>query len=479
MPDRRHVDPHEGAPRRRSMTSDPGKEGEAESGNRLPGGQRLPPMLARRGAAGFWFAVVLTGAGTGLAAAALTGLLEAVQQLAWGGNGLDVLQAAIHAPAWRHLAVLVGAGLLTAAGQLLLTRLSSGNGIDITAAIWFQAGRLPALRTLGSAVLSVVIVGMGAALGREGAPKQAGAVIANVMSTGVRLSDEQRRLLVACGAGAGMAAAYGVPLGGALFSLEVLRGALALRFVLPALLTAIVATGVSWAFLPDMPTYAIPPYQGSMSSVAWALVAGPVVGLVSVGYVRAVAWADAHKPTGWRRLWAPVVVLGLLGAASIPLPQLLGNGRDVAELAFTGQLSPLLLGALLVLRPLATVACLGSGAPGGLFTPSLAIGAMLGGLLGVAWSWLWPGVPPGLFALAGSAAMLAATTQGPISAIVLVMELTGFARAAILPLLLAVTTATLIARTIEPRSIYDARLSDTQVRDRQRARDRALEESPA
>jgi H+/Cl- antiporter ClcA len=365
--------------------------------------------------------------------------------------------------------------LITAAGQLFLTRLSSGNGIDITAAIWFQAGRLPALRTLGSAILSVIIVGMGAALGREGAPKQAGAVIANVMSDRARLSDEQRRLLVACGAGAGMAAAYGVPLGGALFSLEVLRGALALRFVLPAMLTAIVATGVSWAFLPDMPTYIIPLYKGSISSVAWALVAGPIVGLV---YVRAVAWADAHKPAGWRRLWAPIVVLGLLGAASIPFPQLLGNGRDVAELAFTGQLSPLLLGALLLLRPLATVSCLGSGAPGGLFTPSLAIGAMLGGLLGVPWSWLWPGVPPGLFALAGSAAMLAATTQGPISAIVLVMELTGFARAAVLPLLLAVTTATLIARTIEPRSIYDARLTDTQVHDRQRARNRAMEESP-
>ena len=208
-------------------------------------------------------------------------------------------------------------------------------------------------------------------------------MIANVMSDRARLSDEQRRLLVACGAGAGMAAAYGVPLGGALFSLEVLRGALALRFVLPSLLTATVATGVSWAFLPDIPAYVIPLYKGSISSIGWALVAGPIVGLVSVLYVRAVAWADAHKPVGWRRLWAPIVVLGLLGAASIPFPQLLGNGRDVAELAFTGQLSPLLLGSLLLLRPLATVFCLGSGAPGGLFTPSLAIGAVLGGLLGV------------------------------------------------------------------------------------------------
>jgi CIC family chloride channel protein len=464
------------------MTTEPAKEGEAvgetenaQPINPLQGRQMLPPILARRGAAGFWLAVVLTGAGTGLAAAALTGLLEAVQQLVWGGNGLDVLEAAVHAPPRRPSRGGTDDGGRAVAPHPTIERqrdryyrrdLVRGRSSALTA----HARECDPIRHHRR---------HGAALGREGAPKQAGAVIANVMSDRVHLSDEQRRLVVACGAGAGMAAAYGVPLGGALFSLEVLRGALALRFVLPALLTAIVATGVSWAFLPDMPTYVIPLSKGSMSSVAWALVAGPIVGLVSVGYVRAVAWADAHKPVGWRRLWAPVVVLGVLGAVSIPFPQLLGNGRDVAELAFTGQVSPLLLGAVFLLRPLATVCCLGSGAPGGLFTPSLAIGAMLGGLLGVAWSWLWPGVPPGLFALAGSAAMLAATTQGPISAVVLMMELTGFARAAILPLLLAVTTATLIARTIEPRSIYDARLSDTQVRDRQRARNRAMEESPA
>jgi H+/Cl- antiporter ClcA len=433
----------------------------------------IAPILARRNAAGFWLAVLLTGAGTGLAAAGLTGLLELVQHLMWGGSGLDLLQAASQAPAWHHVAILLGAGVLTGAGQILLTRLSSGNGIDITAAIWFQAGRLPALRTLGSAVLSVIIVGMGAALGREGAPKQAGAVIANAMSDRVRLSDDERRLLVACGAGAGMAAAYGVPLGGALFALEVLRGALALRFVLPAMLTALVATGVSWAFLPDVPTYVIPQFHGSPSSALWAVLAGPVVALVSVVYVRSIAWADGHKPSGWLRVAAPVVALGVLGVASIPFPQLLGNGRDVAELAFTGKLAPLLLLALVLLRPAATTLCFGSGAPGGLFTPSLALGAMLGGALGVPWAWLWPGVPPGLFALLGAAGMLAATTQGPISTIVLMMELTGYARAAVVPMLLMVATATLIARTIEPRSIYDARLTDEQVRERQRARDHA------
>jgi H+/Cl- antiporter ClcA len=433
----------------------------------------IAPILARRNAAGFWLAVVMTGAGTGLAAIALTALLEWVQHIMWGGSGLDLLRAASQAPPWHHVAILIGAGLLTGGGQILLTRLSSGNGIDITAAIWFQAGRLPALRTLGSAVLSVIIVGMGVALGREGAPKQAGAVIANAMSDRVRLSDEERRLLVACGAGAGMAAAYGVPLGGALFALEVLRGALALRFVLPAMVTTLVATGVSWAFLPDAPIYVIPVFHGSISSTAWAVLAGPVVGLVSVIYVRSVAWADGHKPRGWRRVVAPVVVLGVLGAVSIPFPQLLGNGRDVAELAITGQIGPLLLLALVLLRPAATVLCLGSGAPGGLFTPSLALGAMLGGALGLPWAWLWPGVPPGLFALLGAAGMLAATTQGPISTVVLMMELTGYARAAIVPMLVVVATATLIARTIEPRSIYDARLTNEQVLERQRARDHA------
>lgn len=436
----------------------------------------IEPILARRSALGFWLAVVLTGIGTGLGAAALTALLEFTQQAMWGGDGRHLLAAAAQAPAWRHVAVLLGAGVLTGGGQFLLTRLPSGNGIDITAAIWFEAGRLPALRTLASATLSVVVVGMGAALGREGAPKQAGAVIGNLVSDRVRLTDDERRLLVACGAGAGMAAAYGVPVGGALFALEVMRGMLALRFVLPALVTTMVATGVSWWFLPNAPLYHIPDFTGSFAAIAWALLAGPLIGLISVGYVRSVAWSDRHRPGGWRRLLAPAVALGVLGAASIRFPQLLGNGRDIAELALTGQVAPLSLAVLMLLRPAATLLCLGSGTPGGLFTPSLAFGALLGGTLGLPWDALWPGVPPGLFALLGAAAMLAATTQGPISTVVLLMEMTGYSRLVIVPLLVAVATATLVARTIEPRSIYDARLNDAQVAERQKARDRTAGE---
>ncbi len=424
----------------------------------------IPTTLMHPAAGRFWAAVVLTAVGTGAGTAALTRLLELVQYLAWHGSATNILAAAERAGAWRHLLVLVGAGLVTGAGQLVLRQLSSGNGIDTTAAIWFQAGRMPAGRTLGSAVLSVLIVGMGASLGREGAPKQAGAVIANFFSDRERLSDEQRRLLVACGAGAGMGAAYGVPLGGALFALEVMRGRLALRYVLPALLTSVIATLVSWLALPDAPTYVIPKYASSASSLSWALVAGPIAALVSVAYVRLVRWADSNRPRGWRRLTAPVIVLGLLGAVSIEFPQVLGNGKDLSQLAFAGQVAPMLLLVLLVLKPAASVLCLRSGAPGGLFTPSLTVGALLGAVLGHVWSWCWPGVPPGLFAVLGAGAVIAATTQGPISAVVLMMELTGRDRSFIAPLLVAVGTATLVARTIERRSIYDARLTDAQAR---------------
>ena len=432
----------------------------------------IPATFLQAGAPRFWLAVLCTGIGAGVSAIILTRFLEIVQHFAWAGSGTHILDAATRAGAWRHILVLLGAGAVVGIGQLVLVRLSSGNGIDITAAIWFSAGRLPVVRTLGSAVLSVVAVGMGASLGREGAPKQAGAVVADLISDKERLSDEQRRLLVACGAGAGMAAAYGVPLGGALFALEVLRGMLALRLVLPALLASLVATTISWLVLPNAPTYQIPALSSSAGGLAWALLIGPIAGIVAVGYVRTIAWADRNKPTGWRRVVTPVLALGMLGLISVKFPQLLGNGRDLSQLLFVGGVtSSALLLLLLILKPAATVMCLGSGAPGGLFTPSLTLGALLGGTLGCAGSRLWPGVPLGLSAVLGAGAVLAATTQGPISAVVLMMELTGLDRSFIAPLLLAVITATLVSRTIEPRSIYDARLSDKEVRARLAARE--------
>ncbi len=434
---------------------------------------RIPATLTKPGAARFWLSVVLTGIGAGASAAALTLLLTEVQHLAWPSSSGQLLDAATSAGPWRHIIILLGAGLLTGFAQIVLVNLTSANSIEITTALWFSAGRLPPLRTLGSALLSVIIVAMGASLGREGAPKQTGAVIANALSDRGGFSDEQRKLLVACGAGAGMAAVYDVPLGGALFALEVLRGALALRFVLPALTASLIATTVAWLVIPDVPLYRVAVEVNSASVTMWALAAGPVCGVASVAYVRLIALADRNRPKGHLRLIAPTLAFGLLGWVSIAFPQLLGNGKDLAQLAFDGAVAPKLLLTLLVLKPLATFICFGSGAPGGLFTPSLTFGALLGGALGYLWTWILPGAPLGLCAIVGAGAVLAATTQGPISAAVLLIEMTGHDRAFIVPMLVAVAVATLIARTIDPRSIYDARLSDAELAERQRLREPA------
>ena len=204
----------------------------------------------------------------------------------------------------------------------------------------------------------------------------------------------------------------------------------------------------------------------------WALLAGPIAGLFSAAYVRLITWAERNKPQNWCRIVIPLAGLRLLGIASTRFPQLLGNGKDVSQLAFANQVPILLLLTLLVLKPFATILCVRCGAPGGLFTPSLT-GTLLGGVLGYTSSWLLPGLPVGLCAVLGAGAVLAATTQGPISASVLMMELTGRDRSFILPLLLAASTATLVARSIGHRSIYDARLTDDEIEARQKLRESA------
>lgn len=432
----------------------------------------IPATLDQPSAPRFWLSVVGIGILTGLAAGLLTKLLENVQRVLWGGNGREILTAAQHTPASRIVLILLAAGVVTGIAQVVLRKLSSGNDIDTTAAIWFQAGRLPALRTLGSATLSVIVVGMGVSLGREGAPKQAGSVFANFFSDLTRLSDDQRRLLVACGAGAGMAAAYGVPLGGALFAIEVVRGALALRYLLPALLCSVVATGIAWTILPNAPTYQIPGYPDSRIALVFAIACGLAAGPFSVLYVRLVRWAERHKPSGWHRILRPVIGLALLGIMATRFPQLLGNGRDISQLLFTGAVPLALAVFLLVLKPAAILLCIGSGVPGGLFTPSLTSGALLGSVLGYLWSFIFPQIPIGLCGFLGAGAVLSATTQGPVSTVILLIEMTGQGRSFVLPLLLAVTIATMISRSIEPRSIYDARLTNEQIQIRQRLRDK-------
>jgi H+/Cl- antiporter ClcA len=366
----------------------------------------------------------------------------------------------MRAGAAHHLVVLLLAGVVAGIGGLLIRRVrGSGGAGEISEALWFGDGRLGFWKSQARGLLSIVIVGMGASLGREAAPQLAGAALASSLSERAGLPVWQRRLLVACGAGAGMAAVYNVPLGGALFALEVLLGTLTLPLVLPALATSVIATCVAWLAVPNRPTYHVPAYGVSASQITWAVLIGPLAGLAAVGWVWVIAKINALKPRRWGRIAAPILVFAALGAVSIAYPQLLGNGKDVVQLALTNRLGIALLVVLLLLKPLATAACLGSGAPGGLFTPTLTIGVLFGAVLGHAWALIWPGVPIGSYAIIGGVAVLAASMQAPLAAVVLMLELTHTSDGLMVPILLAVAEATIIARLLGAPSIYSARIN--------------------
>ena len=404
-----------------------------------------------------WMMVLLTGIGAGLTSGLLMRLLRLVQHLSFSYSTGDFLAGVRNTSAEHRLLVVTLGGIVAGLSLYSLRRITGGAGAEVTGAIWHNQGQFEAAPAIAKSLISIVIVGMGAAIGREAALKDTGATVAGKISDWTNLSREQRHLLVACGAGAGMAAAYNVPLGGALFAAEVLLGTMSLTNVLATVITSFVAVAVAWLLLPNVPTFNVAQLSITPSLLLWAALAGPILGTASALYVRFIGWAETGKPKAYMVILAPILVFIGLGALSMRFPEILGNGKNVVQEAFGSQLGIALLCWLLILRPLATAMCLKSGAPGGLFTPTMTFGALLGGLLGEGWSFLAPATSKDSYAIVGAGAMLASASQGPLSSVVFMLELTNHTDALIVPLLIAVAGATLTARKLDVHSIYSIR----------------------
>ena len=438
-----------------------------------------PPLISRRIASGrgateqpnaggdgeaaltprFWGAVLFTGVAAGLFGVAMMALLTTVEHIGFGYDSGSFASGVEQASGLRRVVALLVAGVIGGLGWYLLRRCTKGQRAEADEAAWFGSA-LSWPRSLGTSVLSEIVIGLGASMGREAAPKLMGAVSGSLLARWTGMDAGQRRLLVACGAGAGLAAVYDVPLAGALFTAEIMIGVITLPVALPALVCSGVATVTAWVYLPAQATYlGVPDYAFTPSALVWAMLAGPVIGLVAVAFIRMVAVVSHHRASGRLVLVAPLVAFGVLAGVGQVFPQLFGNGKGIALDAFLGTTGVWLLLALFVLKPLVTALCLGSGASGGLLTPTLATGAALGGLLGIVWSALWPGTPVGVFALVGAAAMLGAGMQAPLTALVLVLELTGTGFGLTVPLVVATALATAVARRVDGYSIYSGRLA--------------------
>lgn len=407
----------------------------------------------------FWALVVLTGVATGLFAVLMMLVLFTVEHLAFGFSSGPLELAVVRTDDVRRLAALLTAGVFGGVAWYLLRRFTPGEKSDLDDVVWRRGQELSFRRSFLSGLISEVVVGLGASLGRENAPKLLGGASASVLARWGRLTPGQKRLLMACSAGAGFAAVYNVPFGGALLAAEVMVGAVSLPVILPALACSGIATVTTWIYLSPRQVYPdVPAYQLTVPLVVFALVAGPLTGVIASGYIRMIGWVTHFQLTGKKSIAAQVVTMGLLGVLGFAFPQLFGNGKDMAAGAFAGSGGFPLLFALFLLKPLATAACLGSGASGGLFTPTLSTGAVFGAAAGIAWSAVWPGSPVGAYALVGAAAMMGAAMQAPLTSLALIVELTSGGYSLLVPMIAATVLATVVARQIDGYSIYSARL---------------------
>lgn len=384
-------------------------------------------------------AAVLVGISSGISGIAVSLALRGIEHLAYGYNDGSFLSGVIGSDPGRRVLALFTAGAIGGGGWWLLRRFGPAI-VSVAASV--AGARMPALATLANTGLQVLIVGLGASIGREVAPRELGALLAGWLSDRTGIGARERRVLIACGAGAGLAAVYSVPLGGAVFALEILLSELTIATAMAAIVTSAVASLVAFLILPAGPLYGpLAEFTASPSLVVFAIVAGPVLGAAAVGFNHLTFLAERFRPGNVTILIAMPVIFTAVGLLAIPFPAILGNGQSLGSLAFSGAAPLATFAALAILKLIATIATIGSGAAGGTLTPSLAIGAALGATLGGLWLLVWPGSVVGAFALVASAAFLGVVLRGPLTALVLVLEFTGQGPALLLPMVLAIAGA--------------------------------------
>ncbi|MFP3605960.1 chloride channel protein [Paraburkholderia sp. SIMBA_053] len=410
----------------------------------------------------FASALACTGVGAGCGGLVLALLLHGIQHVAYGYDTAHLigsktfLEGVSMASPLRRMLVLSTCGLVVGAGWATLYRFGKPL-VSIRRAVASPDPRMPIVSTITHALLQIITVALGSPLGREVAPREIGSLLAGRVAARAGLSVDDCRLLVACGAGAGLAAVYNVPLGGAVFVLEVLLGTFAPRALLSAIFTSTIAAVVAWIGLGNEQQYVVPTFHVSAPLMLWAAMCGPMFGLAAWFFVMLTSGARANAPRGTRLLMLSVLNFLLIGVLAGYFPQLAGNGKGAATLSFDSDLSISLAATLLFLKVAIEASSLRAGAEGGLLTPGLTNGALLGAVLGGLWNHLMPEVPTGAYALVGAGAFLAASMQMPLTAVALIVEFTHANHDLLFPLLLAVGGSAVTYRAIP--HLVPARLS--------------------
>lgn len=362
-----------------------------------------------------------------------------------------------HLPPWLRVLIPALGGL--AAGAVIYFGMRwQGEVIttDYMEAVVLGDGKLSARRSLMKCLSSLFTIASGGSIGREGPLVQLSSLVASLAGRLQNWSAPRLRLLVGCGAAAGIASAYNAPIAGALFVAEIVLGSLAMEIFGPLVFSSVVATLTVRGFIGSSPLYEMPAFKlnGNWEIVPY-LFLGVMAGCVAPWFIRLLRFAEelvgrVRTPT-YVKMCAGGLAVGLLAVLH---PEVCGNGYSAVNATLRGDWIWQSVAVILVFKILATTATFGSGAVGGVFTPTLFIGAGIGSLFGyAAQHFASPAINPSAFALVGMGAFLAATTHAPIMAIIMIFELT-LDYQIILPLMLACVVGYYTSISIEKRSIY-------------------------
>ncbi|MBS0633557.1 MAG: ClcB-like voltage-gated chloride channel protein [Verrucomicrobia bacterium] len=396
-----------------------------------------------------------------LAAMLFTVLAEGIHELLTGYSA-GVVETMRSLPWWARILVPATGGLLAGLTLLFGKHITRGqSSTDYMEAIGIGSGHLPLRATVVKSTAALFSIGSGGSIGREGPMVQLAATLASLIGRWRQFSPPQLRLLVACGAAAGIASAYNAPIAGSFFVAEIILGTIAMESLGPLAVSAVVAALTVRLMTNAQQLYHVPAFQlNSAWEMGPYIVLGFVAGVVAPWFLRSLRIAEKWFVDSSMPLLARLILGGIIvGDIAVFVPEVCGNGYSVVVSILNGQVAVHALILIFAAKWLATASSFGSGAPGGVFTPTLFMGASVGYLFGAAVHALWPqgAVAPEAFALVGMGAFLSAATYAPVMAVIMLFEMT-LSYDIILPLMLCSVLAYYTAKGLEGQSLYSEAL---------------------
>lgn len=432
--------------------------------------RRLFNSLPLREHQKIYFLTLLIGALCGLAAVAFHLLLDFFQT--------HIIYAAAAVPHWWRIPMLILipalGGLVAGAGLHFYAPEARGSGIpQVKTAFYLDGGRIPARVIPGKMLLATFNIGTGASLGREGPTVQICAAIASLLGRVFAISRRRLQSLVPIGAAAGLAAAFNTPIAAVTFTLEEILGDTAGKPLGSIVIAAVIAAVIERSILGEHPIFSVPQYKlNNAIELVFYVLLGLAAGLVSVIFSESLLrlrqfFRKQQAMPQWVTPGIGGLILGILGLTALYLTDsssVFGVGYGQLSVVLQGSLPIKILLILGLFKLAATVISYSSGSSGGIFGPSLYIGGMLGGLIGILARYLLgnPAIEPGAFALVGMGAIFAGIVRAPVTSIIMIFEMTNN-YSIILPLMVANITSYALATRLSPTPIYDALLSQDDI----------------